>query len=88
MQAMRTEPIVHPAAWTGAALGGREAITRRLSGEELAGLDALLAATARSHMATSWQPAAVAMPCTRAMTGTGSCCRPCITALHWANNFW
>lgn len=46
MQAMRTEPIVHPAAWTGAALGGREAITRRLSGEELAGLDALLAATA------------------------------------------
>jgi hypothetical protein len=28
------------------------------------------AATARSHMATSWQPAAVAMPCTRAITGT------------------
>ena len=29
------------------------------------------AATARSHIATSWQPAAVATPCTRAITGTG-----------------
>ena len=29
------------------------------------------AATARSHEATSWQPAAVAMPCTWAMTGCG-----------------
>ena len=29
------------------------------------------AATARSHIDTSWQPAAVAMPCTRAMTGCG-----------------
>jgi hypothetical protein len=29
------------------------------------------AATARSHIATSWQPAAVAMPCTRATTGCG-----------------
>ena len=28
-------------------------------------------ATARSHAATSWQPAAVAMPCTRAITGCG-----------------
>ncbi len=28
-------------------------------------------ATARSHIATSWQPAAVATPCTRAITGTG-----------------
>ena len=27
------------------------------------------AATARSHEATSWQPAAVASPCTRAITG-------------------
>ena len=33
---------------------------------------ASLDATARSHIATSWQPAAVAMPCTRAITGTGS----------------
>ena len=32
---------------------------------------ALSAATARSQVATSWQPAAVAMPCTRAITGTG-----------------
>src|SRR6516162_7423978 len=30
------------------------------------------AATARSHCATSWQPAAVAMPCTRAITGIGN----------------
>ena len=29
------------------------------------------AATARSHEATSWQPAAVAIPCTSAMTGCG-----------------
>src|SRR5262249_25248330 len=28
-------------------------------------------ATTRSHIATSWQPAAVARPCTRAMTGWG-----------------
>ena len=28
-------------------------------------------ATARSHVATSWQPAAVAMPGTSAITGTG-----------------
>ena len=32
---------------------------------------ALSAATARSQEATSWQPAAVAMPCTRAMTTWG-----------------
>ena len=29
------------------------------------------AATARSAVATSWHPAAVAMPCTSAMTGRG-----------------
>jgi hypothetical protein len=34
---------------------------------------AVLTATARSHCATSWQPAAVARPWTRAITGTGSC---------------
>ena len=33
---------------------------------------ALSDATARSHIATSWQPAAVAMPCTFAITGCGS----------------
>ena len=34
-------------------------------------------ATARSQLATSWQPAAVAMPCTAAITGWGRvtiCC--------------
>ena len=41
---------------------------------------ASLAATARSHIATSWQPAAVAMPCTRAITGSGRRC----TAQHHA----
>ena len=35
---------------------------------------ASLEATARSHIATSWQPAAVAMPCTLAITGSGSRC--------------
>ena len=30
------------------------------------------AATARSQLATSWHPAAVASPCTRAMTGCGT----------------
>ncbi|MBL0419854.1 TauD/TfdA family dioxygenase [Ramlibacter sp. AW1] len=39
-------PVEHPAAWTSARLGGRQAITRRLMGEELAGLDRLLARTA------------------------------------------
>ncbi len=33
---------------------------------------ALSAATARSQVATSWQPAAVAMPCTCATTGCGT----------------
>jgi len=42
-----------------------------------------LAATARSHIATSWQPAAVAMPCTRAITGTGRLCRLSIMRAHW-----
>jgi hypothetical protein len=45
-------------------------------------------ATARSHCATSWQPAAVAMPCTRAITGTGSFWMLSITRLHWANSAW
>ena len=44
-------------------------------------------ATARSHCATSWQPAAVAMPCTRAITGTGRRRRLSITCEHWAKSF-
>lgn len=47
---------------------------------------ALSAATARSQLATSWQPAAVATPRTLAMTGTGSACRPCITPPHLRNS--
>jgi hypothetical protein len=39
-------------------------------------------ATARSHCATSWQPAAVAIPCTRAITGTGNRTIESITRLH------
>ena len=46
------------------------------------------AATARSHIATSWQPAAVAMPCTRAITGTGSCWIAIIMRPHCANRRW
>ena len=49
---------------------------------------ALSAATARSHCATSWHPAAVAIPCTRAMTGTLSLWMVNIMRLHCANNFW
>ncbi len=37
------------------------------------------AATAMSQLATSWQPAAVAMPCTLAITGTGKPTMDCIT---------
>ncbi|MNV68346.1 hypothetical protein D3C71_1611870 [compost metagenome] len=43
---------------------------------------AVSAATARSQLATNWQPAAVAMPWTLAMTGTGRACKPCITLPH------
>ena len=39
-------------------------------------------ATARSQLATSWQPAAVAMPCTEATTGFGKCTIACIMALQ------
>ena len=46
------------------------------------------AATAKSHCATNWQPAAVAMAWTRAITGTGSLWMDSITRLHWANNCW
>lgn len=47
---------------------------------------AVSAAIARSHAATSWQPAAVAMPCTRAITGTGNARIASITRLHCANS--
>src|SRR6185436_7952802 len=39
-------------------------------------------ATARSHVATSWQPAADAVPCTAAITGFGQCRIACITVEH------
>ena len=42
-------------------------------------------ATAKSALATSWQPAAVAMPWTRAMTGTGSRTMVVIIRLHFLN---
>ena len=47
---------------------------------------AVLEATARSHIATSWQPAAVAMPCTRAITGTGRRCTASIIRAHWSKS--
>jgi hypothetical protein len=40
------------------------------------------AASARSQLATSWQPAAVAMPWTRAMTGLGRCRMASISSLQ------
>ena len=43
---------------------------------------ARVAATARSHVATSWQPAALAIPCTQAITGFGRLTIACIIALH------
>src|SRR5579859_2928824 len=39
-------------------------------------------ATARSQLATSWQPAAVAVAWTAAITGCGSVTICCITVLH------
>ena len=47
---------------------------------------ASLEATARSQVATNWQPAAVARPSTRAMTGCGSAVRLNITRLHCLNS--
>ncbi|MCY1312884.1 hypothetical protein D9M70_633530 [compost metagenome] len=49
---------------------------------------ALSLATARSHCATSWQPAAVARPCTRAITGTSSWRMASIRREHRANSAW
>ena len=39
-------------------------------------------AIARSQLATSWQPAALAVPCTAAITGCGRLTICCIMALH------
>ena len=47
--------------------------------------DADSPATARSQVATSWHPAAVARPCTCAMTGLGSSRMASITSVHSAN---
>ena len=47
---------------------------------------ALSDAMARSHAATSWHPAAVAMPCTRAITGCGNRRSCSITSEHSVNN--
>src|SRR5262245_17372901 len=43
-------------------------------------------ATARSHIETSWQPAATATPCTRATTGCGRWIRLSIMRLQASNN--
>ena len=47
---------------------------------------AVCAATARSHIETSWQPAAVAMPWTRAITGCGSVVSLVNVRLHAAKS--
>ena len=49
---------------------------------------AVSTAKARSQLATSWQPAATAAPCTRAMTGLGDWTMACISTPHWANRAW
>jgi len=46
---------------------------------------AVSAATARSAAATSWHPAAVASPCTRATTGWGMRCMSVISSVHVHN---
>ena len=45
-------------------------------------------ATARSQLATSWQPAAVATPCTAAITGCGRATICCIMALQVVMICW
>jgi len=44
-------------------------------------------ATARSQLATSWHPAAVAMPCTSAITGLGCRTMVCMSREHCAKTF-
>ena len=43
-------------------------------------------ATARSHAATSWQPAAVAAPCTFAITGCGISCTASMSSVQTSNS--
>ncbi len=43
--AVHLQPIAHPSAWTGRQLGGRDAITVKLSGRQLAAIDELLGKT-------------------------------------------
>ncbi len=45
-------------------------------------------ATARSQLATNWQPAALAMPCTQAITGCGRLKICCIMPLHTVMIWW
>jgi hypothetical protein len=47
---------------------------------------AVSAATARSHIDTSWHPAALAIPWTRAITGCGRLVTASIMRLHSANS--
>ena len=41
-----------------------------------------------SQDATSWHPAAAAIPFTLAMTGTGIFCSPNINLVHVSKTFW
>ena len=52
----------------------------------LTAIRASVLATARSQVARSWQPAAVARPFTRATTGWGRLTMPSIIRLHRANS--
>ena len=45
-----------------------------------------VSAMARSQLATSWQPAAVATPCTLAITGCGIDCTVVISDAHVSNS--
>ena len=49
---------------------------------------AVSAATARSQAATSWQPAAVATPCTFAITGCGTRWIVSISTVQMSNSCW
>ncbi len=49
---------------------------------------ALVEAMARSQLATSWQPAAEATPCTAAITGWGRATICCIMALQVVMICW
>ena len=73
-------PCAAPRAITPPSVSSRRArCSRRASRSALR-----VEATARSQLATSWQPAAVATPCTWAMTGLGCRTIVCIRWLHCA----